>query len=63
MGSHDFLYADDEEHDVFFMQRAFNKSCAGHSLTIARNGAEAIAKVPRACRQTLRLGSEVTERS
>jgi len=36
------LYAEDEEHDVFFLQRAFTQAGISHPLVLAADGQEAI---------------------
>jgi CheY-like chemotaxis protein len=36
------LYAEDEENDVFLMQRAFQKACVANPLQIVTDGAEAM---------------------
>src|ERR1700683_619023 len=36
------LYAEDEENDAFFLQRAFVQAAVGNPLVVVRNGQEAI---------------------
>jgi len=47
MNSSPILYAEDDEHDVFFLQHAFQAVGITNSLQIARDGQQAIDYLSR----------------